>query len=229
MARVLYELLGDEDRRFSPYCWRIRLALAHKGLEAEFEPCRFTEMDKVAFSGGKTVPVLVDGESVVRDSWAIACHLEDAYADRPSLFGGARGRALARFVNLWTDGVFHPALFPLVVADVHDAAHPDDRAYFRQSREARLGRALVDPGAAPETHAANLSRALAPLRALIGEQPFVAGADPAYADYTVFGAFQWARCTSPHPLLAPDDPLVPWRTRLLDLYDGLARTVPAFA
>ena len=34
--KKLYELAGaDENRRFSPYCWRARMALAHKGLEVE--------------------------------------------------------------------------------------------------------------------------------------------------------------------------------------------------
>jgi hypothetical protein len=36
---------GGEDtaRRFSPFCWRIRVALAHKGLTVETIPWRFTE------------------------------------------------------------------------------------------------------------------------------------------------------------------------------------------
>ena len=101
MARKLYDLLGADNRRYSPYCWRIKMALAHKGLEAEDEPCGFTEMEKVAFSGGKTVPVLVDGDAQVRDSWAIAEYLEEAYPEAPSLFGGAKGQALAHFVSRW--------------------------------------------------------------------------------------------------------------------------------
>jgi hypothetical protein len=33
MAFMLYDLAGeDADRRFSPYCWRILLAQAHKEL-----------------------------------------------------------------------------------------------------------------------------------------------------------------------------------------------------
>ena len=40
----MYDLAGaDEKRRFSPYCWRIRMALAHKGLDVECMPWRFTE------------------------------------------------------------------------------------------------------------------------------------------------------------------------------------------
>ena len=51
MARQLYELCGtDPARRFSPYCWRSRMALAHKGLEAEVVPWRFTDTAALAFA-----------------------------------------------------------------------------------------------------------------------------------------------------------------------------------
>lgn len=34
MALILYDLAGaDVARRFSPYCWRVPLAMEHKGLE----------------------------------------------------------------------------------------------------------------------------------------------------------------------------------------------------
>ena len=35
MALILYELGGVNDRRYSLYSWRARMALAHKGLEVE--------------------------------------------------------------------------------------------------------------------------------------------------------------------------------------------------
>lgn len=45
----MFDLAGAEsDRRFSPYCWRIRLALAHKGLELETISWRFTEKAALA-------------------------------------------------------------------------------------------------------------------------------------------------------------------------------------
>ena len=48
-ARRLFELCGaDDDLRFSPYCWRTRLALAHKGLPVETIAWRFTEKDAIA-------------------------------------------------------------------------------------------------------------------------------------------------------------------------------------
>ncbi len=230
MALTLYDLVGRDDRRFSPNCWRIRLALAHMEIAPdEIVPVGFTEKDKIAFSGGKTIPILVDGDTTVRESWDIANHLVDTYPARPALWHGAEGRNHARFVNLWADQALHPALFPVIVADVHAAARDADQAYFRESREARLSRTLEEVTADRATYVASLERVLAPLRTLLGEQDFVCGSAPAYGDYIVFGAFQWARCASTLTLLAPDDPIFVWRERMLNLYDGMARAEKAMS
>src|SRR6185437_13134820 len=43
MSLKLFELVGaDASRPFSPFCWRTRMALAHKGLSAETIPWCFT-------------------------------------------------------------------------------------------------------------------------------------------------------------------------------------------
>ena len=89
MTLKLFELVGtDVGRPFSPFCWRTRMALAHKGLSAETIPWCFTEKDAIAPHKSEKVPVLLDGENSVANSWAIANYLEDRYPDRPSLFGG---------------------------------------------------------------------------------------------------------------------------------------------
>jgi hypothetical protein len=41
-------------------------------------------------------------------------------------------------------------------------------------------------------------------------------------------AFQWARVTSPVPLVTNEDPLYAWFQRCLDLYDGLGRREPGY-
>src|SRR5690348_17390883 len=89
MAIQLYDLAGaEDDRRFSPYCWRVKMALKHKGLEFETIPWRFTEKDVIAPHGSKTVPVIQDGSQAVADSWAIAVYLDQVYPQRPGLFDG---------------------------------------------------------------------------------------------------------------------------------------------
>src|SRR3712207_5953960 len=117
VERVLYDLAGaDPSLRFSPYCWRAKLALAHKGLAVETVPWRFTDKGAIAFSGQGRVPVLVDGERTVSDSWAIALYLEEAYPDRPSLFKGSEAVAVTRFVNAWADTVLQAAMIRLIVS-----------------------------------------------------------------------------------------------------------------
>src|SRR5207249_3677528 len=99
---VLYELSAKGDRRFSPFCWKARMALAHKKLTPDYVPVRFTDMATIAFSGQDRVPVLVDHSVTVADSWNIASYLEATYPSGPSLFGGEAGRNLTRFVDLWS-------------------------------------------------------------------------------------------------------------------------------
>ena len=69
---------------------------------------------------------------------------------------------------------------------------------------------------------------LDPLRRTVERQDFISGKAPAYADYVVFGAFQWVRAISDLEVLAADDPVRSWRSRMLDLFDGLARRAPAY-
>jgi glutathione S-transferase len=203
------------------------MALAHKGLAVETIPWRFTDKGAIAFSGQGRVPVVQDGERALSDSLAIAYDLEARYGDRPSLFGGVGGEALVRFLNNWADGVLHPALVRLIIADVWTILAEQDRAYFRTSREARFGAALEAVQRDRGEAVIGFRKMLEPLRATLGAQPYLGGAAANYADYIVFGAFQWARVTSSFPLLEADDPIVVWRERLLDAFDGLARQVPA--
>jgi len=225
MSRILYDLAGaDPARRFSPFCWRTRMALAHKGLEVETVPWRFTEKDRIAFSGQGLVPVLVDDGRVVSDSWAIALWLEETYPDRPSLFEGAGGMGMARFINSWTDAVLHPGVSRLIILDILACLGPEDTAYFRASREQRFGMSLEQWCADREARVQTFRKDLQPLRITLRAQPWLGGQAPNYADYIVFGAFQWARSVSPFRLLEADDPVAAWRARMLDLHSGLARS-----
>jgi glutathione S-transferase len=228
IQRKLYDLAGaDPDRRFSPYCWRTRLALAHKDLPVETIPWRFTEKEAIARSGQHRVPVLLDGEAVVWDSWTIATYLEDTYADGRSLFGGAGGRSAICFINNWADSVLLPGIARLILVDVWAHLHDKDRAYFRETREKIFGMSLEQVCADRETSVEGFRTSLRPLQRLLAQQPFVGGSSANYGDYIVFGGFQWARCTSRFQLLAEGDPITAWFERILDLFGGLARAAPS--
>lgn len=222
MAIKIYDLAAaDENRRFSPYCWRTKLALAHKGLEFETIPWRMTEKDQIAFAESERVPVIVDGSKHVKDSWAIAVYLEKTYPDRPSLFGGDAGIALSRFINFWADTVMLMAIIPIAGFDIYKSIHEKDQGYFRTTREARLGTKLETLTASPERIEA-FRKAIDPVRKTLETQPYLGGEKPHYADYSVFGGFQFARCISPAKLLEPSDPVYAWRGRILEAFDGLA-------
>jgi len=115
-----------------------------KGLTFDAVPWRFVEKDAIAFSGQGRVPVLIDGEHVVFDSWSIATYLEDRYPDRASLFHGEGGRAVTRFVNAWADGMLIPAIARMTVTDILAHVAEKDRAYVRTGFGGQ--RVVVDGG-----------------------------------------------------------------------------------
>lgn len=223
---TLYELKGQGDRRYSLFSWRARMALSHKGLAFDTHPVLLSDKAGIDFSGGKTVPILRDGEAVVRDSWQIAEYLEASYPEGPSLFGGAVGAGLSQTLNVWADRVLVPAMMQAIVADIHERVDPADSNYFRDSMEKAFKAKIEDLGAGREQARERLKRTLEPLRAALKRQPCFCGAAPAYGDFIVFSVFQWARIMCPRELLAGDDPLAGWRERMLDLNGGFARNTP---
>ena len=101
------------------------MALAHKGLTADERIAGEVQRqipDRVQRAGSR-IPVLSDGDTWVADSFEIACYLEDAYPDRPSLFDGNQGRAMARFVNEWVQDLLVPGLVTMLVRDEWDHVH----------------------------------------------------------------------------------------------------------
>ncbi len=230
MTIQMHDLAGaDPALRFSPYCWRTKLALAHKGLPVETIPWRFRDTAVLGFSGQGRVPVIRDGAEVVFDSWAIAAYLEDRYDGPPSLFNGHGGLAHARFINAWADTVLNAGIFPLIAADLFLALDTGDQEYFRTSREQRLGTTLglgttlEAAQAGREGRLAGFRASLAPVRIVLAGQKFLGGPQPSYADHIIAGSLMWPHCVSRFALLASDDPIFGWWERMRDLYGGLLR------
>lgn len=222
MARLLYDLCGiDEGLRFSPYCWRVKYALAHKGLEYDTQAWHFTDKDAIGFSQQGKVPVLVDGDATVVDSYEIFRYLDRTYPDRP-LLGDTAAEARARFFKFYSERSLAPGILRTILMDLHNAIHPKDRDYFRQTREKVFGRTFEEFHA-PSKGLTQLDQALEPLRGRFSEADFLDGDAPAAADYLVFGHFMWARAVSAADLVSNADPVYAWIERMLDLHDGLGR------
>ena len=228
MTRLLYALAGaDKTRQFSPHVWKTVMSLAHKGLDYETVPVGFTEIPAIENGGHPTVPLLRDGETLVRDSFEIALYLDAAYPDRPSLFGGEGGKAMARFIENWSQSTLHMAVTRIAILDIHNLLGPVDRDYFRRSREERLGASLEDIAAAGRAEVEGFAKKLQPLRNMLKVQPFIGGEGPLFPDYIVFGALQWLRTTAGTKVLEEDDPVALWFRRCLDLHGGIGHRVTA--
>jgi glutathione S-transferase len=223
MTIQLYDLAtADPQLRFSPYCWRVKMALAHKGLEWEEIAWHFIEKDRLPEPNAGTVPVLVDDGKTVSDSWKIAQYLDERYPENP-LFDSAQARSEALLIKFWIERTVHPLITRMGVADFLSTLHEKDKPYFRETREKRFGMPIEKYMQTREQARDAFRNALEPLRAMLAEQPFVAGNNAGYADYMVFGALQWMRCGSPYVSLHWEDAVFDYRERLLDLYDGFAR------
>ncbi|MEM8794159.1 MAG: glutathione S-transferase family protein [Pseudomonadota bacterium] len=217
MSITLYDLCGaDQDIRFSPFCWRAKMALAHKGVTYDGVPTPFTKIPEIEGGATKTVPFVVDGDTKIGGSFQIALYLEERYPDAPTLFGGETGIAHARFVEGFANTVLMGGFAQQVVKNVYDRLDEVDQVYFRESREKRFGTTLEALHEAREGKRDALKASLNPLRMMLASQPFIGGESPLYSDYICFGPFKWASLVSDVPLLADDDPVKTW----FDAIDG---------
>jgi glutathione S-transferase len=223
----LFDMAGrDPALRFSPFCWRTKMALLHKGLDFETTPWRFTDKDIIKQTGQGRVPVLVDGAETVHDSWTIALYLDRTYPDRPALMVSDRGRAAAHFLNSWCDLSLHANLRALLFLDVFEAAAEQDRAYFRESRERLVGQRLEQFCGNRPAAVAAFRKTLQPAELTLQDSKHFGGAAPDYSDYVLFGSLQWARTISGTPFLDDGTAISAWFERMLDLFGGYGRQAP---
>ncbi len=211
----LYDLVGANDLRFSPFCSRTKAVLAYKKITYTTIPIRFSDKDKIAFSGQDRVPVIKDNGTVVHDSWTIAGYLEEKQPE-PKIFPGLGLKEACRFFNLYVDQTVHPALFPLVVHDIFTKVDPADREYFRTSRETRLGTTLEAVAAKKEEYRSRMRVVLADLDAAISGQEYFFGLFT-YVDLCLFGTLKWVTAVSQEPFFDSAPALRAWWERMQSL------------
>ncbi|WP_339489626.1 glutathione S-transferase family protein [Pseudomonas sp. EL_65y_Pfl2_R95] len=219
----LFELRGaDPEVLFSPYCWRVRLALAHKGLPFTGTPLRFTDKDPLACSGQKLVPVIRDGETVVNDSVAIFQYLDATYPEK-TLLGDSLAANRARLLEKLIFTAVRMPLLKLLVPRVFAAIDEADKDYFRSSREKALGMTL-EAFADRQAGIDAFVPAVAPLEAWLETQPYLDGEQPAGTDYLVAGLFFWAWCLGEQPWTS-GSAVDGWFQRILQQYEAQFGTV----
>ncbi len=101
--RILHHLT------LSPYCRKVRLALAEKRLGFELKTEKVWERTDafLAMNPAGTVPVLEEESGLVVPDSAVICeYLEDAYPDTPLLGATLAERVEVRRLVAWFDGKF---------------------------------------------------------------------------------------------------------------------------
>jgi len=217
MPRKLLELASVE----SPFVWRTKYALSHKGLAYETVRLGFVDIPKTCEGRHKTVPVLIEEDGTeVCDSWGIAAYLDDTYPDTPPLFDGLAYERAKEIDGLIGQHAV-PAFFPLYIGDVLGKLDPENANYFRTTREERFGATIEQLCAGRDGVLPDARNAIEPLRAEIAKADWLHGDAPGYGDYIVLAFFAWIKAAATTPPLAAGDPLLEYIARGFTLHGGI--------
>ena len=93
--------------------YRVRIALALKGLEYDYIPVHLQKNEQqgegyASVSASRLVPLLVDGEVAVTQSMAIIEYLDETHPQPPLMPADALGRARVRALSLDVACEIHP-------------------------------------------------------------------------------------------------------------------------
>ena len=136
--------------------YRVRIALALKGLAYDYKSVRLTNDEQfresyVAVSASRLVPLLKDGDAVVTQSLAIIEYLDETYPTPPLLPPNALGRARVRSLAYDIACEIHPLnnlrVLRYLVRDLK-LSEDDKNRWYRHWVETgleTLERQLADP------------------------------------------------------------------------------------
>jgi glutathione S-transferase len=174
---------------YSPFAAKVRRCLELKGLACEAVEVPYLDRrELVEVTGGSVhVPVLVDGEEVVKDSARITAYLDRRYP--PSL----RSDALAVVLESWADELLEEVAFKVACPGIEDKVaalngREDARAMFRLVKERRYGPGCIEAWRREaEERSEALVALLAPVGRVVAARPFLLGEAPSLADAAVYG------------------------------------------
>ncbi len=221
----LYDLVLASGVTLSPFVWRTKLALLHKGFRIEDVETSYMGIRRMLDGTYTRLPVIEDDGLVVKDSWDIADYLDRTYPDRPLLYRSQAEKNFGRFIDGWMwRTVVHP-WFTCYTLDQVKLVHAEDKAYVLNAHQNHIfkGRPLEEVVADREERLIEARPLLQPLRDLLAGSRWLAGGEPNQIDYLILSLFLWASSLASAPPLAPDDALWDWLDRGLDLFGGIGR------
>ncbi|HET9977614.1 MAG TPA: maleylacetoacetate isomerase [Burkholderiaceae bacterium] len=136
--------------------YRVRIALALKGLDYDYRPVHLTKNEQfnesyAAVSASRLVPALVDGDHVLTQSLAICEYLDETHPKPPLLPSDALGRARARALAYDVACEIHPLnnlrVLRYLVRDLKVSEGDKDRWYrhWVETGLETIERQLADP------------------------------------------------------------------------------------
>jgi len=141
MTIEFYELAAEnKDIKFSPFVWRTRMALLHKGLDFTSIAWQFRDRDTKEH---KTVPAIYDNGKMVSDSWEIAKYLDAQYPDKPMLMKDAEAEAHAQLVSNICNAMIFGTAVSMAIYPVSQIIDDESAAYFIETREGKFGKKLI--------------------------------------------------------------------------------------
>lgn len=207
---ILYERAGVDGLCPSPICWRVRIALALKGVAADRRAFSFSEVDTLAnLTGSRTVPVLVVDDTPIVESHAIAAHLDAMVPEGPRLFGdtgATAGGDLERELST--------RIGPLVGADFLRRLLPEDRAYYQQSREAKYGKTFEELEGLRGGLELDIAFSIGRLEPRLEDQRYLAGDAVGWVDIVAYTYLSWIAFASPRSVPELVNPVRTWFERL---------------
>lgn len=183
----LYELRGKDPKYlWSSNPWKSRICLNLKGIKFDSIPLTYPEIHALLPSvlnkeEGCTVPVLVDGECVIQDSFEIAKYLDQKYPE-PSIFQG--NQALHQFFYDWFDLEVKRPLFKLVILDIASKLDDESKEYYIQKNTKLFGELHA---ASQDNREQNIQRVQTNLSLLfkhLDTNSFISGETIGWADIT---------------------------------------------
>lgn len=206
---ILFERAGLDGLCPSPICWRSRIALSLKGVEATRRPMRFIDADQLAAeTGSRTVPVLSVAGQVIVNSDAIATHLDTMVPHGPMLIGDG---AVAAGADLERE--FGARVGPLVAGDFMRRLLPEDRGYFQESREKRYGRTFEELETVRSGLELDLAFSIGRLEPQLEENRYLAGDEVGWLDIVAYTYLLWIDFASPRSMPQLVNPARAWFDR----------------
>lgn len=220
MTIEFYELAAEnKEIKFSPFVWRARMALLHKGLDFKSIAWQFRDRETKEH---KIVPSIYDNGKMVSDSWEIAKYLDAQYPDKPMLMKDAEAEAHAQLVNNVCNNLIFPIAASMAIYPVSQIIDDESAAYFIETREAKFGKKLSAINNEDQDAAkANLANGLSVFEATLGTSDYLGGDALTYADYTLFGILKWIDVVAYRPV-TEDSNVGKWFDRISALYNGNA-------